>query len=203
MKFRVAFFISKTEHKFRLRFWKWDIWRFYSEQETDDIKNDSSKAGFLSFEKKNETNENSSEKKSDYGKLLFQALFYPEIERRIWHASKNFARRAFKLFSISFDNIEIKGSLGDPFYDAMALGMSNGCYFPDWENENKNCSIKGEIVLTIKFFRSVFFAFSIIYETVVLAFVLWRGTRLAKKNPNGKDLGTIRRWIFLKTREAL
>jgi hypothetical protein len=202
VKFRIAFSISKTEHKFRLRFWKWDIWRFYSVQEDGGIKNDLSKAGFLSFEKKDKA-KGLNKKRADYKKLLFLALFEPDIESRIWNASKKFISKAFKLFSVGFENIEIKGSLGDPFYDSIALGMSNGCYCPNWENENENWSAKGEAVLTIKFFRSVFFAFSIVYETIILSFLLWRGTRLAKKNPNGENLGTIRRWIFLKTREAL
>jgi hypothetical protein len=202
MKFKIAFSISKTEHKFRLRFWKWDIWRFYSAQETDSVKNDLSKAGFLSFEKKEEAKD-LNKKNSDYGKLLFLALFDPKIEHRVLHASKKFVIKAFRLFSVGFENIEVKGSLGDPFYDSIAQGMFNGCYCPDWENEKADWNAKGEVALTIKFFRSVFFAFSIIYETIILSFLLWRGTRLAKKNPNGENLGTIRRWIFLKAREAL
>jgi hypothetical protein len=196
MKLKIAFSISKKEHKFRLRFWKWDIWRFYSVQEEEIVKGNSSKAGFLS-------SESTDEKNSDYGKLLFQALFEPGVESRIWKSSKRFASRAFKIFSVSFENIEIKGTLGDPFYDAIMLGMSNGCYFPDWENENGDWSTKGEAVLTIKFFRSVFFASSVFYETCVLSFLLWRGTRIAKKNPNGENLGIIRKWLFLKAREAL
>jgi len=196
MKFRIAFSFSKTERKFRFRFWKWDIWRLDSAQDDENVKNDLSKAGFLSFD-------SSDEKNSDGGRLLFQALFEPGVESRIWKASKRFTRRAIKIFSVSFENLEIKGSLGDPFYDSMAMGMSNGCYFPDWENENADWSTKGEAILTMKFFPSAFFAFSVIYETIVLLFLLRRGTKLAKKNPNGENFGTIRKWIFLKAREAL
>jgi len=134
---------------------------------------------------------------------LFQALFEPGIESRIWKASRRFTIRAFNIFSPSFENIEVRGSLGDPFYDSIAVGMSNGCYFPDWENESGNWSAKGEVVLTVKFFSSALFVFSVIYETCVLLFLLWRGTKLAKKNPNGENFGPIRKWIFLKTREAL
>jgi hypothetical protein len=196
MRFRIAFSFSKTEHKFRLRFWKWDIWCIDSVQENGSVKNDLSKAGFLSFD-------STDEKNSDYGKLLFQALFEPGVENRIWKSSKRFTSRAFKIFSVSFENIEIRGTLGDPFYDAIAVGMSNGCYFPEWENENGDWSAKGEVVFTIKFFRSVFFASSVFYETCILSFLLWRGTKLAKKNPNGENFGAIRKWIFLKAREAL
>jgi len=196
MKFRIAFSFSKTERKFRLRFWKWDIWRLDSAQEAEKVKNDLSKAGFLSFD-------SSDEKKFDGGKLLFQALFEPEVESRIWKASRRFTSRAIKIFSVSFENLEIRGSLGDPFYDSIAVGMSNGCYFPDWENENADWSTKGEMILKAKFFRSVYFVFSVIYETIILLFLLRRGTRLAKKNPNGENFGTIRKWIFLKAREAL
>jgi hypothetical protein len=196
MKFRLAFSFSKTERKFRLRFWKWDIWNLDSVQKYEDIKNDLSKAGFLS-------SDDSGEKNFYDGKLLFQALFEPGIESRIWTASKRFTSRAINIFSVSFENLEIKGTLGDPFYDAIAMGMSNGCYFPNWENENGNWSAKGEIILNTKFFPSVYFAFSVIYETIFFLFLLWRGAKYARKNPNGENLGTIRRWIFLKTREAL
>ncbi|MDR2583375.1 MAG: hypothetical protein LBC75_07845 [Fibromonadaceae bacterium] len=196
MKFRIAFSFSKTERKFRLRFWKWDIWNLDSVQEYENVKNDLSKAGFLSFG-------NSEEKDYDDGKLLFQALFEPGVESRIWKASKRFTSRAINIFSVNFENLEVRGTLGDPFYDSIALGMSNGCYFPDWENENGNWSTKGEIILNTKFFPSIYFAFSVIYETIVFLFLLWRGTKLAKKHPNGENLGTIRKWIFLKTREAL
>jgi len=196
MKFRIAFSFSKTERKFRLRFWKWDIWNIDSTQEYEQVKNDLSKAGFLS-------SDDSGEKDSDGGKLLLQALFEPGVESRIWKASQRFTSRAINIFSVSFENLEIKGTLGDPFYDSIAVGMSNGCYFPNWENENGNWSAKGEIILNTKFFPSVYFAFSVIYETVVFLFLLWRGTKTAKKNPNGENLGSIRRWIFLKTREAL
>jgi len=196
MKFRIAFSFSKTEHKFRLRFWKWDIWCLDSAQEAENVKNDLSKAGFLSFD-------GSDEKEFDYNKLLFQALFEPGVESRIWKASRRLARRTIKIFSADFENIEVRGTLGDPFYNSIAMGMSNGCYLPDWENENADWGIKGEIVLTVKIFRSVFFAFSVIYETIILSFLLWRGAKLAKKNPNGENFGTIRKWIFLKAREAL
>jgi len=196
MKFRIAFSFSKTERRFRLRFWKWDIWNLDSVQEYENVKSDLSKAGFLS-------SDNSDEEDSDYGKLLFQALFEPGVESRIWKASRRFTSRAINIFSVNFENIEIKGSLGDPFYDSIAMGMSNGCYFPNWENENENWSAKGEAILNTKFFPSIYFAFSVIYETIVFLFLLWRGTKIAKKNPNGENLSTARRWIFLKAREAL
>jgi hypothetical protein len=202
MKLKIAFSFSKTEHKFRLRFWKWDILCFDSVQESEVVKNNSSKAGFLSFEKKDGL-EDSNGDDSDYSKLLFQALFEPGVESRIWKSSRRFTSRALKIFSVSFENLEVRGTFGDPFYDSIAVGMSNGCYFPDWENENGDWSTKGEILLKTNFFPSVLFAFSVIYETIVFLFLLWRGTRLAKKNPNGENLGTIRKWLFLKAREAL
>jgi len=196
MKLKLVFSISKNDYRFRLRFWKWDIWRLHSDKEDEVIKNDLSKAGFLSSESEDEKN-------SDYSKLLFQALFEPGIESRIWKATRRFTVRALNIFSPSFENIEIRGTLGDPFYDSIALGMSNGCYFPDWENENESWSAKGEVVLTIRIFSSALFVFSVIYETCVLLFLIWRGTKLAKKNPNGENLGTVRKWIFLKAKEAL
>jgi len=196
MKLKIAFSISKNGYKFRVRFWKWDIWRLDSDQEDEVIKNDLSKAGFLFSESKDGEN-------SDYNKLLFQALFEPGVEGRIWKATRRFTVRALNIFSPSFENIEVRGSLGDPFYNSIAFGMSNGCYFPDWENEKGDWSAKGNVTLRIRFFSTVLFVFSIIYETVVLLFLLWRGARRAKKNPGGENLGAIRKWIFLKTREAL
>jgi len=196
MKLKIAFSISKDGYKFRVRFWKWDIWRLYSVQEDDVVKNDLSKAGFLS-------SGSTDEERSDSNKLLFQALFEPGIESRIWKATRRFTARALNIFSPSFENTEIRGSFGDPFYDSIAMGMSNGCYFPDWENGKGDWSAKGDVILTVRFFSTALFVFSVVYETCVLLFLLWRGTKIAKKNPNGENLGPIRKWIFLKTREAL
>ncbi len=200
MKFRIVFAVSKNERKFRLRLWKWDIWRFDSDIEEESIKKDLSKAGFLSFKKEEEEPDESENSETDYGKLLFQAFFYPEVEVRIWRFCKKLFNWILKLFSVGFENIEIKGSFNDPFYDAIALGMSGGCYYPNWEEENANWSAKGEVVLKFSFFRLLFIEFSLIYETITLAFIMWRGARLAKKNPDGENMDDIRRWIFLKCR---
>jgi len=200
MKFRIFFSISKTERKLRLRFWKWDVWRLDSNPEFESkfpVEN-SSKAGFFSFKKKVEEKED-----VDHSKLLFQALFYPDVEEKILHIGKKLSIRVLKLFSINFEDVEIKGTLGDPFYDSIALGISNGTYFPDWENENENWSAKGVMILNTGIFRLFFFISSVTYNTLYLFFVLWCGAQLAKKNPNGENLGSIRKWIFLKCREAL
>ncbi|MDR2732553.1 MAG: hypothetical protein LBB36_04970 [Fibromonadaceae bacterium] len=203
MKFRFAFSISKTERKLRLRFWKWDVWRFDSnaeQKEVADIVGDSSKAGFLSFKKKDSPAEKS---ESELNKLLFQALFYPNVESRIWRVVQKLIRWVWNFFSVRLEKVEVRGTLGDPFYDSIALGMSGGSYCPEWESENGNWSAKGEVVLKTRFYRLFFFVFGIIYEVAILVFILWRGTRLAKKNPNGENMSEIRKWIFLKSREAV
>ncbi|MDR0517029.1 MAG: hypothetical protein LBH25_08305 [Fibromonadaceae bacterium] len=208
MKLRIAFSVSKDERWLRLSFWDWDIWRSDSVDDYEDLEFEekkSSKAGFLSFKKtKEETYEgtDSAPDESDFGKLLFQALFYPSVESRIWRICKKLLYWTYKFFSVKLENLEIKGSLDDPFYDAIALGMLGNCYEPDWENENASWSAKGEVVLKASFFYFLFFTLAFIYEATVLALVLWRGTRLAKENPNGENLSEIRRWIFLKAREA-
>ncbi|MDR1830119.1 MAG: hypothetical protein LBQ76_05035 [Candidatus Fibromonas sp.] len=196
MKFKIAFAFSKTERDLRLRFWKWDIWRLNSEDDSEiakqSEKKNSSKAGFLSFKKKTE--------EADEQRFLFQALFYPEVESRIWLAVKRLASKAWNSFSVKFENVEVKGTLEDPFYDSIAMGMSGGCYYPDWAGENGGWSAKGEMIIKIGFFRFLFFVLGSIYEFAVLTFILWRGVRLAKKNPNGENLEGIRKWIFLNYR---
>jgi len=179
VKFKVAFAFSKTERNFRLSLGKLDIWRSDSMEELDFI---------------------ISETKAKAKAGNFQALFYPKVESRIWLAIKRLIRRIWNLFTVQFENLEIKGTLGDPFYDSIAMGMAGGCYYPDWANENGGWSAKGEVILKTGFFRFLFFMLGFIYEFAVLAFVLWRGTRLAKKNPNGENLEGIRKWIFLNCR---
>jgi len=194
MKLRFAFAISKTERKLRLRFWKWEIWRFDDADDIADenIKKDPSKAGSLSFE------DNDGE--SDFDKLLFQALFYPNVENRIWRVCKKLFNKTRKLFAISIEKLEVKGILDDPFYDAIAMGAFGGCYSPNWGDEKGNWSAKGEVVFKTGIFHFIFFMLGLIYEFAVLAFVLWRGVRLAKKYPNGENMDNIRKWIFLKCR---
>lgn len=192
MKLRFAFAISKTERKLRLRFWKWEIWRFDDADNiaNEKIKKDPSKAGSLSFDEKDED--------SDFDKFLFQALFYPNVESRIWRVCEKLFNRTRKLFTVSIENLEVKGTLGDPFYDAMAMGASGGCYFPNWEDENGDWSAKGEVAFKTGIFHFMLFVLGLIYEAAILFFVLWRGVRLAKKYPNGENMDNIRRWIFLK-----
>ena len=191
MKLRFAFAISKTERKLRLRFWKWEIWRF-DEAAAEEIKKDPSKAGAVSFEE--------TDNQPDFEKLLFQTLFYPNVEQRIWRVCKKLFNKTRKLFKISIEKLEIKGTLYDPFCDAVAMGMSGGCYFPNWEDENGDWSAKGEVIFKSGIFHFIFFALSLIYEAAILAFILWRGVRLAKKYPNGENMDDIRKWIFLKCR---
>jgi len=186
VKFEIAFDFSKTERDLRLRFGKFEIWRldFEKEFERQSKKKDSSKE---------ETDEEGNED-------IFQALFDPKVESRIWFLIKRLISRMWNFFSVQYEHIEIKGTLGDPFYDSIAMGMFGGCYQPDWENENGDWSAKGKMILKINFFWFLFFVMSFIYEFAVLIFILWRGTRLARKNPNGENLEGIRKWIFLNYR---
>jgi hypothetical protein len=187
-----------------LRFWEWDIWRFDSDDEQEDIvdifEKNSSKAGFLSFEKKQEPTEKTED---EFNKFLFQALFYPNVEKRIWRMTKKLLHRMWNFFSVKLESLEVRGTLDDPFYDSIVLGMSGGNYYPDWENADAGWSAKGEMILKTGFFRLLFFWLGVIYEITILAFILWRGVQLAEKNPNGENISGIRKWIFLKTREAV
>ncbi|GHV15204.1 hypothetical protein AGMMS49938_12850 [Fibrobacterales bacterium] len=221
MKFRIAFAISKRDRKVRLRFWKWDIWRLDNSKDkieevnypkAEPVKENSSKSGFLSFKKteggeKSESggveNSEGEAKVSKPSKLFLQALFYPDVESRIMRVGKRLGSWAINIFTISFPQLEIRGSFGDPFYDGIAFGMSQGAYIPDWENENADWSVKGEALLKSGFFHLIFFVLGVLYEFASLTFILWRGARLAKKNPNGENLSGIRRWVFLKVREMV
>ncbi|MDR2554947.1 MAG: hypothetical protein LBC64_05915 [Fibromonadaceae bacterium] len=120
--------------------------------------------------------------KGNVYKFLIKVLLYPQTRSRIWQFTKKLFYRVYNLFSIRLENVEVRGgTLGDPFYDAMALGISRGSYYPDWENENKNWSAKGYIVLKTGFLRGFLFFTSLIYQTAALVFILWRGLRRAKK----------------------
>jgi len=187
VKFKIAFAFSRTERELRLHFGKWDLLRLSSTAELSSIGSDL-KAKI----------ENIDEEYAD--NPVFQALFYPEVESRIWRGVKKLISKAWNLFSVKFENIEVKGTLGEPFYDSIAMGIAGGCYYPDWENENGGWSTKGEMLLKVGFFRFLFFVLGFIYEFAVWAFILWRGARLAKKNPNGENLEGVRKWIFLKFR---
>jgi hypothetical protein len=182
MKFRVAFFFSQAENELGFRFWRWK-WHlpldkkfsfkgelFKREDESEDKK--SKNDGQPKKDKKS---------KDSVSKFLVKALLYPETRNRIWKFAKKLTCRIYNLFSVKFENIEVKGTLGDPFYDSMALGIFRGCYYPHWENENEKWSAKGEVILRTGFFRWFSFLLGSIYETATLAFIVWCGLRRAKK----------------------
>jgi len=118
-------------------------------------------------------------KRGDF-KFLLRLLLYPGVKERVWRFAKKLFYRIYKLFTVKFENIEIRGSLGDPLYDSIAYGISGGCYYP-WENEN--WSAKGEIVLKTGFFRWLFFLFILFWESLILAFILWRSSRSIPQAP--------------------
>jgi hypothetical protein len=182
MKFSVAFFFSKAESELGFRFWKWK-WRLHLDEKFNF--KDKFKDTLFKLENKKSKSDNQSkddsQPKARVSKFLLKALLYPETRNRIWQFVKKLVCRAYNLFSVKFENIEVRGTLGDPFYDSVALGISRGCYCPNWENENGNWSAKGEIILRTGFFRGAPFLFGSIYETAALAFILWRGLRRAKK----------------------
>jgi len=181
MKLRVAFFFSKAESELGLRFlkWKWrlpldklslkDIYKdILSELENEKLKNDK---------------QSEKDKRSKDGVYIFliRVLLYPETRSRIWKFIKKMIYRIYNLFSLKFENIEVRGTFGDPFYDSMALGVSSGCYYPYWENKNESWSAKGEVIFRTGFLRGFLFLSSFIYQTAALTFVLWRGLRRARK----------------------
>jgi hypothetical protein len=183
MKFYVAFFFSKAESELGFRFWKWK-WCLPFDGKLN------LKEKLFEYEilkRKDEKSEGDKQPEKDkktkggVSKFLIKALFYPETRTRIWKFAKKLIYRTYNLFSVKFEDIEVKGSLGDPFYDSVAFGISGGCYCPHWENENGNWSAKGEVLLRTGFFRWLLFLLSFVYQTVALAFILWLGLRSAKK----------------------
>ncbi|MDR3002143.1 MAG: hypothetical protein LBU89_12880 [Fibromonadaceae bacterium] len=187
MNFRISFSFSKTEQELKLRFWKWEIWRL--------------NADLLINEKiASELKAKVEEVKEAEDTSFLQAFFYPNVESKIWRVVKKTIVRLWNLFTVNFENLEVKGSLGDPFYDSVAMGMAGGCYCPTWEYDSEDWSAKGTLILKASFFRFLFFIIGLIYDFLTLFFVLWRGVRLAKKYPNGENLEGIRKWIFLKLR---
>jgi len=118
-------------------------------------------------------------KRGDF-KFLLRLFLCPGVKERAWRFAKKMLYNIYKLVTVRFENIEIRGSLGDPLYDSVAYGISGGCYYP-WESEN--WSAKGEIVLKTGFFRWFFFLFSLFWESVILAFILWRRARSIPQAP--------------------
>jgi len=182
MKVRVAFSFSQAESELGFRFlrWKWRLPLAEKFSFKDKFK-DTFKDTLSKLENENEQPKNGKRAKGGVSKFLLKALLYPETRARIWQFTKKLIYRVYNLFSIRLENVEVRGTFGDPFYDSMALGISRGCYFPYWENENESWSAKGEVILRTGFLRGFLFFTSLIYQTAALVFVLRRGLRRAKK----------------------
>jgi len=181
MKVRIAFIFSKEEKELRLRFLKWK-WRLpLDELSFKDILQDVLEE--LENKKQPDDEQPKSDRQSKMGvsRFLIRVILYPETRTRIWKFIKKMIYRSYKLFSLRFEDIEVRGTFGDPFYDSMALGFSGGCYYPHWEDENGSWSAKGEVTLRTGFLSGFLFLFSLIYQTSALIFVLWRGLRRARK----------------------
>jgi len=179
MKIRAAFVFSREEKELRLRFlrwkWHWSLDKIKVKDIFQDVLEELEN-------KRSQIKERPKRDKSKAGasRFLIRVLLYPETRDRIWEFTKNMIYRSYKLFSLNFEGIEVRGTLGDPFYDSMALGFSRGCYYPYWEDENGSWSAKGEVTLKTDFLHGFLFLFSLIYQTFALAFVLWRGLRRAR-----------------------
>jgi len=189
MKVRVAFTFSQAEKELGLRFLRWK-WRLPLDEFNFNTLEEAFKEVYKDVlykqEDKQPLNDKQTEKdkrsKDGVPKFLLKAILYPKTRTRIWKFIKKLTYRVYNLFSMRFEDIEVRGgTLGDPFYDAMVLGLSRGCYYPDWENENKNWSAEGYLVLRTGFLRGFLFFTSLIYQTTALAFTLWRGLRRAKR----------------------
>jgi len=185
MKVRVAFFFSQAENELGLRFWRWK-WSLPLDDGFKGAFKDAFKETLFKQEalqsEDDKQSKKSSRSKEAVSKFLFKALLYPKTRTRIWQFIKKLAYRIYNLFSVRVEDVEVRGgNLGDPFYDAMVLGLSRGCYYPDWENENENWNAKGYLVLRTGFLRGFLFFTSLIYQTSALAFTLWRGLRRAKR----------------------
>jgi len=185
MKVRVAFFFSQAENELGFRFLRWK-WRLPLNEEFKDKFKAALKETLFKSEngqpKESKQPKKAKKPKNDVYKFLIKVLLYPQTRSRIWQFTKKLAYRIYNLFSVRFENVEVRGgSLGDPFYDAMALGITRGSYYPDWENENGKWSAKGYVVLRTGFLRGFLFFTSLIYQTTALVFILWRGLRRAKK----------------------
>ena len=162
---RIAFSFSETESELSLRLWRWNIWRLA------DNKRSKTKS------KRPAKTKDKSSKFGDF-KFMIRVLSEPGVKDRVWRFVKKMLCRIYGLFSVKFKNVEIRGTLGDPFYDSIVYGISGGCYYP-WESES--WSAKGEIILRANFFRWLLFLFGTVYEYIVLVFILRRSSRRVKK----------------------
>lgn len=207
MKFSFTFSISKTDYDFKFRFWKWELWGINSNDDSfekeEEIVLDKNKAGYIQGEEESnqENKEEGEEKKLSKSRLLFHVLFYPDVEKKIFNIWFKFIRKIWNLFSIETKYIEWHGTFGDPFYDAVVFGLLPEVFYPDWENKNNKLILNGNLTVKISFIYILILIFDILYTALYLAFTLWRGTKRAKKNPNGNDLSSLRKWVFLKTKD--
>jgi len=182
MKIRIAFIFSKEEKELRLRVLKWK-WRL----SLNEIKfKDIFQEILDELERKKQPKSDEQPKKSKQTKthsyrFFIRVFLYQETRTRIWKFIKKMVYRSYKLFSLRFEGVEVKGTLSDPFYNSMVQGFSSGWYYPYWEDDNGSWSAKGEVILKADFLHGSLFLFSLIYQTSALTFVLWRGLRRARR----------------------
>jgi hypothetical protein len=76
------------------------------------------------------------------------------------------------------------------------MGAGNGVFEPDWEDLSGDWSAQGTLQVNIRPFRAAWFLLTSFWNVLVFLFLLWRGVRKAKKDPEATHLDGWRRWVW-------
>ncbi len=128
---------------------------------------------------------------------LLQVLLTPGQERRLFRTGKRAAKRFIGIFRLSFPVLQVTGSFGDPYWNGIVLGLSNGHFIPSWEKD-EGWKANGILEIRLTILRILRFVAMTLAEGLWLAFSLWRSYRKTATDPDARALTKTRLWILDK-----
>lgn len=128
---------------------------------------------------------------------LLQVLLTPGQERRLFRTGKRAAQRFIAIFRLSFPVLQVTGSFGDPYWNGIVLGLSNGHFIPSWEKD-EGWKANGILEIRLTVLRVLRFVLMTLAEGLWLAFSLWRSYRKTAIDPDARALTSTRLWILDK-----
>lgn len=128
---------------------------------------------------------------------LLQVLLTPGQERRLFRTGKRAAQRFIGIFRLSFPVLQVTGSFGNPYWNGIVLGLSNGHFTPSWEKD-EGWKANGTLEIRLTLLRILRFVLMTLAEGLWLAFSLWRSYRKTAIDPDARALTSTRLWILDK-----
>lgn len=128
-------------------------------------------------------------------RAILQVLLTPRQERAFWRYTLKSGKLFFRIFHVRISHLEGRGSFEDPYWNGVFMGLSRGCFVPDWQNQEQ-WTVQGDWVVSLNGWRVSWFFILFLVHALCLAWILWRAYRRALTNPLAEDLGTARRWIL-------